>query len=115
MNSFWAVLLILATALLSAVSQLMLKRSADLPHKNVVREYLNILVVGAYAIMFFNMIVNMVALAYLPLKVVTAIGTASYVIVILLSRLALREKIGAKKLLGMALIIAGILVFTLFD
>lgn len=103
------------SALLAAVSQLMLKRSADAPHESLLREYLNARVIGAYAILMITTFINMAALVYLPLKVVTAVGTASYVFVVILSKLALHEKIGAKKILGMLLIIAGILIFTLFD
>lgn len=113
MNSTWAVLIMIFSSLLAAISQLMLKRSADIEHKNFWREYLNVRVIGAYAILFFTTLLNMVAMIALPLKVVTAVGTASYVFVIILSKMTLGEKIGPKKIAGMLLIIAGILIFSL--
>lgn len=115
MNSTWATVLMIFSAFFAAVSQLMLKKSADLPHENLLKEYLNKYVIGGYIILFITTLFNMVALVYLPLKIVTALGTASYVFVVVLSKFSLKETIGGKKLAGMLLIIAGILIFTLLN
>ena len=67
MNS--GVIIYLVTPLLSAVSQLILKKTADNPRYTGVRAYLNAPVISAYALFFGCMLLNVVALRTLELSV----------------------------------------------
>ena len=70
----------------SAVSQILLKQSANIRYENRIREYLNFRVILSYTI---------------------------YVFVLLLSHFTLKEKITKGKIMGNLIIIAGILIYTL--
>lgn len=113
MNSSIAVVLIIVSGLLAAVSQLMLKKSAMQQYPNLWREYLNKRVIGSYALLFATTLINMYAMMYVPYKIVPIVGTVSYVFVVLFSKIFLKEKIDLKKWIGAGVIIGGIVVFNL--
>ncbi len=108
MNS--GVLIYLITPLVSAVSQLMLKKAADNPAYQGLKAYLNLPVILAYALFLGCMLLNVVALKTLDLTLAGVLEASGYLYVMVLSRLFLREKITARKLIGNALIIAGIVL-----
>ena len=104
------VLIYLITPLISAASQLMLKRAADQPAYTGIRFYLNPLVIVAYGLFFGCMLLNVYALQTLDLTVASVLEASGFLYVMVLGRLFLREKITARKLVGNALIIAGIVI-----
>ncbi len=108
MNS--GVIIYLVTPLLSAVSQLILKKTADNPRYTGVRAYLNAPVISAYALFFGCMLLNVVALRTLELTVASILEASSYIYVMLLSWWFLREKITPRRLIGNLLIIVGIVL-----
>lgn len=104
------VLIYLITPLISAASQLLLKRAADDPRYTGLRFYLNPLVIAAYALFFGCMVANVFALRTLDLTVASVLEASGFLYVMVLGALFLREKITVRKLIGNALIVAGILV-----
>ncbi len=104
------VLIYLITPLLSAVSQLILKRAADDPRYTGVRTYLNAPVILAYALFFGCMLLNVVALRTLDLTVASVLEASSYVYVMLLSFLFLKERITPRRLIGNVVIVVGIVL-----
>lgn len=104
------VLIYLVTPLISSVSQLMLKRSADDPKNVGLRTYLNWRVILAYALFFGCMLLNVVALQTLDLTVAGVLEASGYLYVIALSWLVLKEKLTPRRLIGNALIVIGIIV-----
>ena len=108
MNS--GVLIYLITPLLSALSQLMLKKAADNPRYTGLRAYLNLPVILAYGLFFGCMLLNVVALRTLDLTVASVLEASSYIYVMVLSFLFLKEKITPRRLLGNIVIIVGIVL-----
>ena len=108
MNS--GVLIYLVTPLLSAVSQLILKKAADNPRYQGVRAYLNAPVILAYALFFGCMLLNVVALRTLELTVASVLEASSSIYVMLLSWLILKERITPRRLIGNLVIIVGIVL-----
>ena len=106
-------LLMLAGTLFSAISQVLLKQSANITYKNPIREYLNWRVILAYAIFFGVLLSNTYAYTRVDMKYGSIIDTLAYVFVFLLSVFILHEKISKRKLIGNLLIIAGILIYSL--
>ncbi len=104
------VLIYLITPLISAVSQLLLKRAADNPKYMGIRFYLNPLVILAYALFFGCMLLNVVALQTLDLTVASVLEASGFLYVMVLGWLFLKEKITPRKLIGNVLIIAGIVI-----
>lgn len=108
MNS--GVWIYLFTPLLSAISQLILKKAADNPRYSGVRFYLNAPVLLAYGLFFGCMLLNVVALRTLDLTVAGVLEASGYLYVMVLSCLVLREKITRRRLLGNLLIVLGIVM-----
>lgn len=106
-------LLMFGGTFFSAVSQILLKQSADQKHKSGIYEYLNWRVMTAYAIFFGVLLLNTYAYTRVPYKYGSIIDTFTYVFVLLLSRFLLGERITKGKLMGNLLIIAGILIYSL--
>ncbi len=97
----------------SAVSQLLLKQSANQEHKNGLAEYLNWRVIVAYGIFASVLLANTYAYTQVDLKYGPVLDTFTYVFVFLLSWLVLREKITRGKLVGNLIIILGVLIYTM--
>ena len=108
MNS--GVMIYLVTPLLSAVSQLILKKTADNPRFTGIRAYLNLPVILAYGLFFGCMLLNVVALRTLDLTVASVLEASSYIYVMALSFFFLREKITPRRLIGNIVIIVGIVL-----
>ena len=105
--------LMFAATFFSAFSQILLKQSANSPHKSGIYEYLNWRVITAYAIFFGVLLLNTYTYTQVPYKYGSIIDTFTYVFVLLLSRLLLGERITKGKLAGNLIIIAGILIYSL--
>lgn len=108
MNS--SVLIYLITPLLSAVSQLILKKAADNPRLTGIRAYLNAPVILAYGLFFGCMLLNVVALRTLDLTIASVLEASSYLYVMVLSFFFLKEKISARRLIGNLIIVLGIVL-----
>jgi len=111
MNS--GVLIYLITPLLSALSQLMLKRAADDTRYTGIRVYLNWLVILAYGLFFGCMLLNVVALRTLELSTASVLEASSYIYVMILSWLILKEKLNRNKIIGLILAIAAVFALSI--
>ena len=100
----------LLAALLAAVSQILLKKSAMKTHKSWIYEYLNIYVISGYLLLSGSLLLNVWAYQEMEYRFGQAINAVSYVFVLILGRIFLGEKITARKVIGNAIIIAGILI-----
>lgn len=98
---------------LSAISQILLKQSANQKHESFLKEYLNWRVITAYLIFFGVLLLNTYAYTQVDLKYGSVIDTFTYVFVLLLSVLMLHEKVSKGQLIGNLLIIVGIFVYAL--
>ena len=105
-------LLMFCMTFFTAVSQVLLKVSAGKKHKSWIFEYLNWRVITAYFIAFSVLLVNTYAYTKVDMKYGAVIDTFSYVFVMLLSYLLLKEKFNRGQLIGNLIIIAGILIYT---
>lgn len=111
MNAY--LLLMFGATFFSAVSQVLLKQSAGKPHKNPLFEYLNWRVITAYGISFAVLFLNMFAYTKVDMKYGAVIDTFSYVFVMLLSWLILREKFSKGQIIGNLFIITGVFLYML--
>lgn len=106
-------LILFATTFFTAFSQVLMKQSAQIEHKNWIREYLNWRVILAYGIAFSVLLINTYAYTEVEIKYASIIDSFSYVNVMIFSYLLLKEKFTKRQLLGNMIIIAGILIYTL--
>ena len=98
---------------IASISQILLKKSAMKEYNYLFGDYLNPYVIGAYALLFLSMFLTIYAYKGVNLKTGPAIEATSYIYIAILSAIFLKEKISSKKVLGLLLIMAGVLVSTL--
>ncbi len=106
-------LLYASSVAISAVSQILLKKSAMQKHGSLVREYLNPYVIIAYGMFFGAVLVGIFALRGMEYKNGPVIESLGFVLVLLLSRLFFGEKLTGRKIAGTLCILAGMVVFYL--
>ena len=86
--------------IISALAQILLKKSADIERENKLKEYFNFKTIFAYGIFFGATLCSVIAYKYVPLSMGPILGTTEYVFVAILSYYLLKEKISKKKLVG---------------
>ena len=102
------------SATVAAFAQMLLKKSATEEHGSVLGEYLNWKVIVGYMLMFSGMLMGVVGYAKgVAIKSGSVTESIGNVWVVILSYLFFKEPITRKKVLGNALIIAGIVIFNL--
>lgn len=107
------IIIFLFSVLISSISQTILKSSANESHENSWREYLNIKVVFAYFLFFFSSFITIFAYRKVSLSLGPVLEASGYIFVTVLGVIFLKEKVGKGKLVGLAMILLGIVVFNL--
>lgn len=105
--------LILFGTFISAVSQVILKKSANKKYDSFIKEYLNAPVISAYSIFVLATLCAVYAYKVVPLSLGPILESTSYIYVTVFGALFFGEKITKKKILALVLIISGIIVFSL--
>lgn len=103
----------LVSVTFASVSQILLKKSASQKYDSVIKEYLNVWVISGYGLLFVSMLITLYAYTGVDYKNGPVIESLGNVLVPLLSFLIFKENIGIRKVVGIALIMAGIFVFYL--
>ena len=101
------------SGMLSSVSQILLKKSTEKKRETVWKEYANIYVVSGYGIMFFCMLLTMIAYRGIPFKYGVVLESLVYFYIMVLSRIFFNEKITANKMIGNIMIVVGVMIFSL--
>lgn len=96
--------------IIAAISQIMLKKSANKTHGSVIKEYLNPKVITAYGLFFLSSLASVLAFKEVPLSMGPILGATEYIFIAVLGYLMLGEKVGKRKIIGLAFIVAGVLV-----
>ena len=91
-----------------AISQVMLKKAAQKHYDSVLREYLNPLVILAYVLFVGTTLLSVLAYRGLPLSLGPVLEATIYVTFFGVT--IFHEKMNRKKLLALALILAGIVI-----
>lgn len=105
---------ILIGTFISSISQVMLKKAALRTYDTKMAEYLNPLVICAYFIFFAATFLSIIAYKVVPLSMGGVLESTSYIYVTVFGVLIFKEKINRQKLLGLAVIIIGISVYSMF-
>lgn len=104
--------LMLFGVLIADFSQIILKVAATKSYKNWIKQYLNWRVILAYSIFFASTVCTVIAYRVVPLSMSPIWTAAGQIFVTVLSFVFLGEKPGKKKILGIAVIIVGLFVFS---
>lgn len=98
-------------AFVTALSQILLKTQANTTGgKGFFSKFLNIRVIVSYGLLFLTLAINQIALRYVPLSVMPCITSTSFIWVFVMGALILKEKVSPRKVLGVAIIIAGVVI-----
>ena len=106
-------LLLLLGVFISSISQVMLKKAAQRHYSNPIREYLNPLVIGAYALFVGTTFLSILAYKGIPLSMGPILEATSYIYVTFFGTTLFHEKMSNRKWLALALIIGGICLYSL--
>ncbi len=109
------VIIFILSVCVSSISQILLKKSANIERKNKIKEYLNIYVISAYTLLVISTLFTMYAYKGINLSVGVMIESLGYIIVTVLSYFILKEKITKNKVIGIFLIILGVTIFGIFS
>ena len=104
-------LLALAGVFVSAISQVMLKKSADKTYSSALAEYLNPLVIAAYALFVGTTVISTLAYKVIPLSMGPILDATGYFYVTFFGVTIFHEKLDRRKVLALAIIILGIVVY----
>ena len=105
--------ILVAGVFISSVSQIMLKKSADKKHESFFAEYINPIVVISYLIFIAATFMSIFAYKGIPLSMGVVLDSTGYVFITILGAIFLKEKPTIKKLGSLALIIAGIIIYSI--
>ena len=97
---------------IAAVSQVMLKKSAMREHGSAIREYFNPLVIFAYVMFVASTLLTVVSYRGIPLSMGPILDATGYLYVTLFGVTIFHERMDRKKLLALALIIVGIVIYS---
>ena len=97
---------------ISSISQVMLKKSSSKVYKNIIFEYLNPQVIGAYFLFFFSSLLSVFAYKEVPLSLGPALEATSYLYITFWGVTIFKEKLTKQKIFSLVLIILGICVYS---
>lgn len=107
-------LMFLFGVFISAVSQVILKKSAQKEYDSVIKEYLNVPVIVAYSIFFLATLLTIIAYKGIPLSLGPVLDSTSYVYIGFFGTKFFGEKLNRKKIISIGLIIFGIVVYSVW-
>ncbi|MDO5701859.1 MAG: EamA family transporter [Lachnospiraceae bacterium] len=108
------VLLFVLSATIAAFAQMLLKKSATEKHDSVIGEYLNWKVIVGYGLMFLGMLLGVVGYSKgVQIKSAAVTESIGIVEVAVLSDIFFGEKLTKRKIIGIGLILAGIVLFNI--
>ncbi len=102
---------LLTGVFISAVSQVMLKKAALKKYDSKIKEYLNPLVIFAYAVFVIATFLSIIAYKGIPLSMGPILEATSYIYVTFFGIVIFKEKMNPKKISALVLIIAGIIIY----
>ena len=116
--SFPHLAIFLGAVLLAALSQVLLKKAAMRQYDSVWREYLNPQVIFAYALFFLATLIDVVAYRRIPLSLGPILEASAYLYMLIFGAVVFGafffgERVTARKCFALALILGGIVLFTL--
>ena len=105
--------ILLIGVFISSISQVMLKKASMKPHSSFLKEYLNPLVIAAYALFFGTTLLSVIAYRGIPLSMGPVLETTSYIYVTIFGVRIFHEKINRTRMIALLFIIVGIMVYSL--
>ena len=106
--------ILLLGVLISAISQVILKKESMKKHDSVTGDYLNINVIFAYVLFIGTTFLSIIAYKVVPLSMGPVLEATSYIWITIFGVVIFKETITKRRLLALSLIIGGIILFSIF-
>ena len=103
--------ILLISVLIASVSQVMLKKSANHQYSSPLKEYLNPLVIFAYVLFVGTTLLSVIAYRGIPLSLGPVLEATGYLYITAFGVLIFKEKMTRGKLIALALILGGIVIY----
>lgn len=107
------VLIAMFSGVVSAFSQVLLKKSSMNSTQTGLKEYLNPYVIGGYALVALCMIMMIAAYKGLPFKYGAAIEALVYFYIMIFGRIFFKERLTVRRVVGNLIIVFGVAIFAL--
>jgi drug/metabolite transporter (DMT)-like permease len=98
---------------IASCAQILLKKAADSKPVGFIKRYINLKVISAYFLMFVSTVTNVLAFKKIDLKFAQIFDATSIVWVTIFAALFFGEKPTLRRIVGIALVIVGSIVFCL--
>jgi len=109
MNAYY--LLGILSVTIASFSQVLLKKGAMNKYDSFIKEYLNVWVIIGYLLMFASVFLTMLVYRGMDFMNVPVLEAIGYVLVPVLSYFFFKESLTRKKIIGIACILAGIIIY----
>ncbi len=109
MNGYY--LLGILSVTVASFSQILLKKGALQKYDSFIREYLNVWVITGYLLMFASVFLTMIVYRGMDFMNVPVLEAIGYVLVPVLSYFFFKEALTRRKILGIASILVGIIIY----
>lgn len=104
--------IVIVSVFAAACAQMLLKQGARREYVSWWRQYINPWVIGGYGIMACSLVLNIWCLSKgVQVKEVSVIESMSYLFVPLLAFMLFKEKLTARKMCAIGIIIGGVILF----
>ena len=113
-DSFLYAGILLLGVLISSISQVLLKKSAQRQYDSWIKEYLNVRVALAYVLFFGTTLLSVYAYKGVPLSWGPLLESTGYLYVTFFGVTIFHEKLNGRKVLSLLLIVLGIAIYTVY-
>ena len=105
-------ILVILSVFAAACAQMLLKQGARRNYAGFWHQYLNPWVIGGYAIMACSLVLNIFCMSHgVQVKEVSVMESLSYLFVPCMAFMIFKEKLSARKICAIGVIIAGVVIF----
>ena len=109
MNAYY--LLGILSVMIASFSQVLLKKGAMNQYDSFIKEYLNFWVITGYLMMFVSLFLTMLVYRGVDFMNVPVLEAIGYILVPVLSYFFFKEALTRRKIIGIACILAGIIIY----
>ena len=97
---------------ISGISQVLLKKSANIRYESSLKEYLNPLVIFAYVLFVASTLLSTFAYKVIPLSMGPILDATGYIYVTVFGILIFHEHLNRRKISALLLILTGIVIYS---
>lgn len=105
--------ILLLGVFISAISQVILKKSALKKYDSKIKEYMNPMVIFAYMLFVGTTFLSIIAYRVIPLSMGPILEATSYIYITIFGVKIFKETINRKKVIALACIVSGIIIYAI--